>query len=84
MRRIATRLYSLGMTHLIGAKGQVVIPRGLREQLALGPGDEVDFEPRDGGVLIRRREPADVALGGRLAGGRMAARLLEDREAERR
>jgi AbrB family looped-hinge helix DNA binding protein len=35
------------MTHRIGTKGQVVIPKELRDQVGLHPGAEVDFE-RDG------------------------------------
>jgi AbrB family looped-hinge helix DNA binding protein len=71
------------MTGRIGAKGQVVIPKALRERANLHPGDEVDFEFRaDEIVLIARREP--VRLGGRFANSGMAARLLEDRAREPR
>ena len=35
------------MTQRVGAKGQVVIPKDLREELGLKPGAEVAFE-RDG------------------------------------
>ena len=37
------------MTQKMGAKGQVVIPKDLREQIGIGPGDDVAFEPVDGG-----------------------------------
>jgi AbrB family looped-hinge helix DNA binding protein len=73
----------VSMTGRIGAKGQVVIPKALRERANLHPGDEVDFEFRaDEIVLIARREP--VRLGGRFANSGMAARLLEDRAREPR
>jgi AbrB family looped-hinge helix DNA binding protein len=71
------------MTQKMGAKGQVVIPKDLREQANLGPGDDVAFERIDDGIVIRRtgdRPP----LRGRFAKSGMAARLLEDRHREPR
>jgi AbrB family looped-hinge helix DNA binding protein len=36
-------------------KGQVTIPKPVRDRLGLKPGDEVAFEPGpDGGVMIRK------------------------------
>jgi AbrB family looped-hinge helix DNA binding protein len=42
------------MTHKIGAKGQVVIPKAIRERLGIEPGDEVVLEPVGKEVRIRR------------------------------
>jgi antitoxin PrlF len=71
------------MTGRVGAKGQVVIPKALRDRARLQPGDEVDFELRDEEiVLVARRAPA--RLGGRFKHTGMAARLLEDRAREPR
>lgn len=69
------------MTQRMGAKGQVVIPKDLREQAGLGPGSDVDFEPVDDGIVVRRADQRPT-LRGRFAGSGMAARLLEDRQRE--
>ncbi len=71
------------MTGRIGAKGQVVIPKALRDRVRLQPGDEVEFELRDEEiVLVARRHPE--RLGSRFGNSGMAARLLEDRSREPR
>ena len=65
------------MTGRVGSKGQVVIPKTLRDQVDLHPGDAVEFALHDGRiVLTASRSPAP--LGGGFAGSGMAARLLED------
>ncbi|HZV73434.1 MAG TPA: AbrB/MazE/SpoVT family DNA-binding domain-containing protein [Conexibacter sp.] len=71
------------MTGRIGAKGQVVIPKAVRERARVHPGDEVDFELDDDRItLVVRRQPA--RLGGRFGRSGMAARLLEERAREPR
>jgi AbrB family looped-hinge helix DNA binding protein len=67
----------------MGAKGQVVIPKDLRKRAGLGPGADVDFEPVDDGIVVRRADRRPT-LRGRFAGSGMAARLLEDRRREPR
>jgi len=42
------------MTHKVGAKGQVVIPKEIRERIGIAPGDEVVFEADDVEVRIHR------------------------------
>jgi AbrB family looped-hinge helix DNA binding protein len=69
------------MTHKVGAKGQVVIPKRLRERQGLGPGVPVTFEERADGVLVRA-DAAPEPLRGRYPATGMAAKLLEDRAAE--
>jgi AbrB family looped-hinge helix DNA binding protein len=71
------------MTHRIGAKGQVVIPKEIRDRLGLRPGDGVTFQLDDGGVRI---EPAGSAssLRGSFSGHDLVATLEEDRAAEPR
>jgi antitoxin PrlF len=77
------RLYLPSMTsQRIGAKGQVVIPKDLRERLGLGPGVDVVFKEIDGGVVVRPAERR-LSLRGRFAGSGMAGSLLEDRRQER-
>ena len=40
------------------SKGQVTIPKRVREHLGIGPGSAVDFELTDGGeVLVRPARP---------------------------
>ena len=76
-------LYWTGMTHRVGAKGQVVIPKDLRERAGLHPGADVEFE-LDGQRLSIKAARGRPALGGRFAQSGMAGRLLEDRAREPR
>lgn len=71
------------MTARMGAKGQVVIPKALRERANLHPGDEVDFELREDEIVLvgRRQQPR---LGGLFGHSGMASRLLDDRAHEPR
>lgn len=71
------------MTHRMGAKGQVVIPKDLRESAGLLPGADVEFE-LDGRRVSIRAAPRRAGLGGRFAQSGMARRLLEDRAREPR
>ncbi len=52
----------------ITTKGQVTIPQPIREQLGLLPHMEVEFELRDGAVLLRKKAT-------RRRGGRLVAAL---------
>ena len=76
-------LYLDGMTQRVGAKGQVVIPKELREQAGLGPGANVDFEALDDAIVIRKAARPS-SLRGRFTESGMAPRLLEDRRSEPR
>ncbi len=46
-------------TGRLSAKGQVTIPKQVREALGVGPGDLVAYEIADGVVRLRRVEPFD-------------------------
>jgi AbrB family looped-hinge helix DNA binding protein len=71
------------MTHRVGAKGQVVIPKDLRERAGLLPGADVEFE-LDGQRVSIKATRGRSGLGGRFAQSGMAERLLEDRSREPR
>lgn len=61
----------------------MVIPKHLRDQASLQPGDEVEFRS-DGETIVMSacRQPA--GLGGRFTLSGMARRLLDDRASEPR
>jgi AbrB family looped-hinge helix DNA binding protein len=67
------------MTHRVGPKGQVVIPKPMRDQLGIEPGDEVDFWLEGDFVAVRPVQPVG-SLRGRFAG----AGLVDELEAQRR
>jgi AbrB family looped-hinge helix DNA binding protein len=71
------------MTQRVGAKGQVVIPKELRERSGLHPGSEVEFA-LDGDRVVLWAHRGTRHLGGRFGRSGMAARLVEDRKREPR
>jgi AbrB family looped-hinge helix DNA binding protein len=73
------------MTQRVGAKGQVVIPKEMRDELGLQPGAEVEFE-RDGETvrIMAAGAAATRGLRGRYAASGMADALLADRRREPR
>jgi AbrB family looped-hinge helix DNA binding protein len=71
------------MTHRVGRKGQVVIPKPFRTAVGLGPGDEVAFSQEGNAIRVERVASAE-SLMGRLAGHRLVEALEKDRRAERR
>jgi AbrB family looped-hinge helix DNA binding protein len=71
------------MTHRVGPKGQVVIPKELRDELGIEPGDEVSFWRHDDHVAVRpasHRRP----LRGRFEGTALVDTLTAERDADRR
>lgn len=55
------------LTSRLSSKGQVTIPKEVRDELDLDPGDVVGYEVREGVVILRRVEPFDRAFHGALA-----------------
>ena len=51
----------------LSSKGQVTIPKPIREALGLTPGDRVAYEIDTEGVRLVRVEPFDVAFDAALA-----------------
>ena len=47
------------MLSRLTVKGQVTIPKPLRDSLGLEPGHELEFEEREGALIVRRRAPVD-------------------------
>lgn len=47
-------------TTRITTKGQVTIPKKVRERLGLRPGDELEFMEEDGVFKLRKRTDPDV------------------------
>ncbi len=71
------------MAQKVGPKGQVVIPKAIRDRFGLRPGDEVVVTSDDRGALV---QPVahNAPLKGRLAGLRLVEALEADRRAESR
>jgi AbrB family looped-hinge helix DNA binding protein len=70
------------MTHRVGPKGQVVIPKQLRDLMGIEAGDEVTFWQHEDHVAVRLVRQRGH-LRGRFAGSPLVAELMREREAER-
>ncbi len=46
------------MAHTVTSKGQVTIPKPVRERLGIRPGSAVAFEMTEGGEVVLRRVAA--------------------------
>ena len=51
----------------LSAKGQVTIPKEVREKLGIEPGDWIAYEFENGTVTLRRVEPFDAEFHAALA-----------------
>jgi AbrB family looped-hinge helix DNA binding protein len=70
------------MTHRVGPKGQVVIPKDLREALGIAPGDEVTFWRERDHVAVRAVR-SDRPLHGRYSRRPLVKTLEAERDADR-
>ena len=79
-----SELYSMSMTMTrVGSKGQIVIPKDIRDRVSLHTGDAVTVELHGDSIVVTPvKQP--IRLGGRFARSGMAARLLADRTDEPR
>lgn len=46
----------------VSSKGQVTLPRKVRQAIGVGPGDAVAYDVSKGVVTLRRLEPIDLAF----------------------
>jgi antitoxin PrlF len=46
----------------VSSKGQVTLPKQVREAIGVGPGDVVAYDVAKGAVTLRRLEPIDLAF----------------------
>lgn len=48
------------MNAIVSEKGQVTIPKNIRDRLALNPGTVLEFTAENGRLIARKKEEADV------------------------
>lgn len=72
------------MTHKVGAKGQVVLPQPLRNELGIEPGDDVLLEREGEGIRVWKAS-ATSDLWGSLPPAEIdpLQRLMQDKRRER-
>ncbi|HIZ34754.1 MAG TPA: AbrB/MazE/SpoVT family DNA-binding domain-containing protein [Candidatus Ruania gallistercoris] len=70
------------MTSTVGPKGQVVIPKNLRDEFGIEPGDEVVFTRNGDQIAVTSARPAR-ALKGRFRGRDLTGQLERDRAEDR-
>lgn len=65
----------------ISSKGQVTLPKKVRDAIGVGPGDAVAYEVDKGVVTLRRLEPIDLAFHAALESAMVEWGSKEDDEA---
>ena len=64
---------------MVGDKGRIVLPVGLRERLHLEPGTSLLLVETDDGVVMTTRDQALRLLREQLDGSSLVAQLLQER-----
>lgn len=57
--RCGRNSYIIGMKVVVSEKGQVTIPKALRDSLGIAPGSELEFEEREGHLVAVPVVPTD-------------------------
>ena len=70
--------YRVDMTTTVSSKGQVTIPKELRDRLGIEPGTLLEFEAEQGRLVARKVRPSDPSAkwAGAFADGRRSDDLL--------
>ncbi|MEX2275041.1 MAG: AbrB/MazE/SpoVT family DNA-binding domain-containing protein [Actinomycetota bacterium] len=65
---------------MISEKGQVTVPKGLRERFGLRPGTEVEFVEEEGRIVLRKAPTEDPveSVRGILRTGRTTEQVLAE------
>lgn len=72
--------YHQDMSSIVGERGQVTIPKSLRERLGIEPGDQMEFE-QDGAELRLRKvsnNPFEALIGIIKGDGRSVDEIIDD------
>ncbi|MCL4534085.1 MAG: AbrB/MazE/SpoVT family DNA-binding domain-containing protein [Bacteroidetes bacterium] len=59
----------------VTSKGQVTLPKSVRDALGIEPGTEVDFDMEEGRVVMRKRPPVEALAEWE---GRLRGKLVGD------
>ena len=73
--------YDSPVTQKVGPKGQVVVPKAVRDQLGIGPGDEVIVTITENGALVQAVAGAR-SMKGMFAGSKLLKILEQDHREE--
>lgn len=74
------------MTSTVSEKGQITIPKAVRDRLGIAPGTKLDVRDEDGVLVARKvteRDPVDAAWGVLAGRGRTDALLAQLRDEQR-
>lgn len=70
------------MTLRVGAKGQIVIPKKIRDTLGIAPGDRMEFWT-DGKIVMAKKAAISKPLRGRFRDDHLVQELAGERASER-